>query len=346
MFKAAQSRGKAFTRSDGLPVGAVMTFSNMLWKLLREGIDGVKPTHVAVIFDASGEGFRNEIYPAYKGNRDDPPEDLIPQFPLMREVVKAFGLLPIELAGFEADDLIATYAREALDGGCDVTIVAGDKDMMQLIKPGIKMYDPMPGRERWIGPKEVEEKFGVGPDKVAEVQSLAGDSTDNVPGVPGIGVKTAAQLINEYGDLETLLSRAAEIKQEKRRQSLIEFAEQARISKKLVLLDEKSPVETRLKEFLLDHTIEPKRLIAFLKAMEFSSLTKRVADAMGINLDEVMPDPRLAAGGAGIDAEEPGAGGIKPAKPEGLAVVGAKPKAAKSRLEAIADGDSEVSISL
>src|SRR5690606_29824998 len=156
----------------------------------------------------------------------------------------------------------ATYAREALEDGCDVTIVAGDKDLMQLIRPGIKMYDPMPGRERWIGPKEVEEKFGVGPEKVAEVQSLAGDSTDNVPGVPGIGIKTAAQLINEYGDLETLLGRATEIKQEKRRQSLIEFAEQARVSKKLVLLDDKSPVETRLAEFEIDGQTDPKKLVA------------------------------------------------------------------------------------
>jgi DNA polymerase-1 len=301
MFKAAQSRGKAFTRSDGLPVGAVMTFSNMLWKLLREGIDGVKPTHVAVVFDAAGDGFRNEIYSDYKGNRDDPPDDLIPQFPLMREVVKAFGLLPIELARYEADDLIATYAREAVEGGCDVTIVAGDKDLMQLIRPGIKMYDPMPGRERWIGPAEVQEKFGVGPEKVAEVQSLAGDSTDNVPGVPGIGIKTAAQLINEYGDLETLLSRASEIKQDKRRQSLIEFAEQARISKKLVLLDENVPVPVRLGDFVTGNTIEPKELIAFLKAMEFTSLTKRVAEACGVDANEIMPDARLSAGGAGAD---------------------------------------------
>ncbi len=302
MFKAAQSRGRAFTRSDGLPVGAVMTFSNMLWKLLREGIDGVKPTHVAVVFDAAGDGFRNEIFSDYKGNRDDPPDDLIPQFPLMREVVKAFGLLPIELPRYEADDLIATYAREALEGGCDVTIVAGDKDLMQLIRPGIKMYDPMPGRERWIGPAEVQEKFGVGPEKVAEVQSLAGDSTDNVPGVPGIGIKTAAQLINEYGDLETLLSRASEIKQEKRRQSLIEFAEQARISKKLVLLDENVPVPVRLGDFVTGNTIEPKELIAFLKAMEFTTLTKRVAEACGVDANEIMPDARLAAGGAGAEA--------------------------------------------
>jgi len=316
MFKAAQSRGRAFTRSDGLPVGAVMTFCNMLWKLMREGIDGVKPTHIAVVFDASEEGYRNEIYPDYKANRDDPPDDLVPQFPLMREAVKAFGLTPIELAGYEADDLIATYAREALSQGADVTIVAGDKDLMQLIKPGIRMYDPMPGRERWVGPKEVEEKFGVPPEKVAEVQSLAGDSTDNVPGVPGIGIKTAAQLINEYGDLETLLARATEIKQEKRRQSLIEFAEQARISKRLVLLDDKSPVELKIDDFKVDHTIEPKQLVAFLKAMEFNSLTKRVAEAHGLNAEEVMPDAQLAPGGAGVAAvvagEEPAEAGKTP----------------------------------
>ena len=302
MFKAAQSRGRAFTRSDGLPVGAVMTFCNMLWKLMREGIDSVKPSHIAVVFDAAGDGFRNEIYPEYKANRDDAPDDLIPQFPLMREAVKAFGLVPIELANYEADDLIATYAGAALAAGADVTIVAGDKDLMQLIRPGVKMYDPMPGRERWIGSKEVEEKFGVPPEKVAEVQSLAGDSTDNVPGVPGIGVKTAAQLINEYGDLETLLKRASEIKQDKRRQSLIEFAEQARVSKRLVLLDDKAPVQLKLDDFVVDHTIDAKQLIAFLKAMEFNSLTKRVAEACEANAEEIMPDARLAPGGAGAKA--------------------------------------------
>ena len=302
MFKAAQSRGRAFTRSDGLPVGAVMTFCNMLWKLMREGIDSVKPSHIAVVFDAAGDGFRNEIYPEYKANRDAAPDDLIPQFPLMREAVKAFGLVPIELANYEADDLIATYAGAALAAGADVTIVAGDKDLMQLIRPGVKMYDPMPGRERWIGSKEVEEKFGVPPEKVAEVQSLAGDSTDNVPGVPGIGVKTAAQLINEYGDLETLLKHASEIKQDKRRQSLIEFAEQARVSKRLVLLDDKAPVQLKLDDFVVDHTIDAKQLIAFLKAMEFNSLTKRVAEACEANAEEIMPDARLAPGGAGAKA--------------------------------------------
>lgn len=295
MFKAAQSRGRAFVRSDGLPVGAVMTFSNMLWKLVREGLEGAKPTHVGVVFDYSGETFRNEIYSDYKANRDDPPDDLIPQFPLMRDVVKAFGLIPIEEKGYEADDLIATYARTALDDGADVTIVAGDKDLMQLIRPGITMYDPMPGRERRIGPNEVKEKFGVGPEKVAEVQSLAGDSTDNVPGVPGIGIKTAALLIQEYGDLETLLSRASEIKQEKRRQSLIEFAEQARISKRLVLLDDQAPVHIPLGDLKLEE-IDGGKLVAFLKAMEFTTLTKRVAEATGTEAGAIEADPALAPG--------------------------------------------------
>jgi DNA polymerase I len=295
MFKAAQSRGRAFVRSDGLPVGAVMTFSNMLWKLLREGLEGVKPTHVGVVFDYSGTTFRNKIYSKYKANRDEPPADLIPQFPLMREAVKAFGLIPIEEKGYEADDLIATYAREALNEGADVTIVAGDKDLMQLIRPGITMYDPMPGRERRIGPNEVKEKFGVGPEKVAEVQSLAGDSSDNVPGVPGIGIKTAAALIQEYGDLETLLIHAKDIKQDKRRESLIEFAEQARISKKLVLLDDKAPVHVPLRDLKIEAP-DGKQLVAFLKAMEFTTLTKRVAEATGAAAETIEPDPKLVPG--------------------------------------------------
>jgi len=301
MFKAAQARGRAFVRSDGLPVGAVMTFTNMLWKLVREGLEGTKPTHVGVVFDYSGESFRNAIYPQYKAHRDEPPQELIPQFPLMREAVKAFGFTPIEEEGYEADDLIATYARAALAAGADVTIVAGDKDMMQLIRPGVTMYDPMPGRERRIGPNEVVEKFGVAPDKVAEVQSLAGDSTDNVPGVPGIGIKTAAALIQEYGDLETLLSRASEIKQDKRRESLIQFAEQARVSKKLVVLKDDAPVHIPLGQLHLDG-VDPKRLVAFLKAMEFTSLTNRVAEACGLDADAIDPDPELKAGSAAIPA--------------------------------------------
>jgi DNA polymerase-1 len=334
MFKVAQSRGKAFTRSDGLPVGAVMTFCNMLWKLLRDGLEGVKPTHIGVVFDYSGSSFRNEIYAAYKATRDEPPEDLIPQFPLMRDAVKAFGLTPIEEKGFEADDLIATYARSALAEGVDVTIVAGDKDMMQLIRPGIAMYDPMPGRERWIGPKEVQEKFGVGPEKVAEVQSLAGDSTDNVPGVPGIGIKTAALLIQEYGDLETLLFRAGEIKQEKRRQSLIEFAEQARISKKLVLLDDQAPVHIPLKELHIDG-VDPKRLVAFLKAMEFTTLTKRVAEAGGLDIEAIEADAKLAPGGAGVAALRAKGRAETHESPEKLS----QPSAGPSRAPAAKEGE-------
>jgi DNA polymerase-1 len=309
MFKAAQQRGKSFTRSDGLPIGGVLTFSNMLWKMLREGLNGVKPSHVVVVFDHSGKSFRNEIYSDYKGHRPEPPDELIPQFPLMRDAVRAFGLIPVEQEGYEADDLIATYARHALAAGADVTIVAGDKDMMQLVRPGVGMFDPMPGRERPIGAEEVIEKFGVPPAKVPEVQALIGDPTDNVPGVPGIGVKTAAQLINEYGDLETLLARAGEIKQEKRRQSLIEFAEQARLSKRLVLLNDGVDLALPLDRLCVDGAScleggDPKRLIAFLKAMEFTSLTTRVAEQMGINAIAIAPDARLAPKGIAGPADE------------------------------------------
>src|SRR5947199_21853 len=302
MFAAAQKSGKKLTRSDGLPIGGVLAFSNMLFKLLREGFDAVKPSHVAVVFDYSEKTFRNEIYPDYKGHRPDPPDELIPQFPLMREAVRAFGLLPIEQRGFEADDIIATYARHAVEAGADATIVAGDKDLMQLVRPGVRMFDPMPGRERPIGRDEVIEKFGVPPEKVPEVQALIGDSTDNVPGVPGIGVKTAALLINEFGDLETLLARASEIKQEKRRQALIEHAETARLSKRLVLLDDHAPVDLTLDRLCLQGAsclegIEPHRLIAFSKAMEFTDLTRRASAFVGIDPETVAPDPRLAAKG-------------------------------------------------
>jgi DNA polymerase I len=294
MFKAAQSRGRSFTRSDGKPTGAVLTFCNMLWKLLREGQNGVMPTHVAVVFDYSGTSFRNEIYTDYKGHRPDPPDELVPQFPLMRDAVRAFSLIPIEQEGFEADDLIATYSRVAVEAGADVSIIAGDKDLMQLVRPGVMMFDPMPGNERRIDADEVVKKFGVPPEKVTDVQALIGDPTDNVPGVPGIGVKTAAQLIAEYGDLETLLSRASEIKQEKRRQSLIDFAEQARMSKRLVLLDDHVDLKIPLENLPLDGR-DPRKLIAFLKAMEFSTLTKRVGEAMGIDPNAIDPDPQLAA---------------------------------------------------
>jgi DNA polymerase-1 len=219
------------TRPDGTPVNAVLGFTNMLVKLITD----MHVPNIAVIFDAARKNFRYDIYADYKANRSETPPELIPQFPLIREAVEAFNIPAIELEGFEADDLIATYAKLAHAKGRPVTIVSSDKDLMQLLRDGVRMFDPM--KYKYMGDEEVMAKFGVTPDKVVDVQALAGDSTDNVPGVPGIGYKTAAQLINEYGDLETLLSRASEIKQQKRRESLIENIEMARISKRLVQLD-------------------------------------------------------------------------------------------------------------
>jgi DNA polymerase-1 len=325
MFKAAQSRGKSFTRSDGLPIGGVLTFCNMLWKILREGLNNVKPTYLAVVFDYSGKSFRNEIYDDYKGHRPEPPDELIPQFPLMRDAVRAFGLIPIEQEGFEADDLIATYSRLAAETGADVTIVAGDKDLMQLVRPGVVMYDPMPGNERRIGRDEVIARFGVPPEKVPEVQALIGDPTDNVPGVPGIGVKTAAQLIGEYGDLETLLQHAPDIKQQKRRQSLIEFAEQARLSKQLVLLDDHVALACPLDDLHL-HETDAKPLIAFLKAMEFNTLTRRVAEALSADANEIEADPRLRPDGGG---EATGGGAAGDEQDRTPVTAGAEPAAAE-----------------
>src|SRR6202163_873714 len=235
IFRAYHALPPLTRKSDGLQVNAVLGFCNMLWKLLRDMKPEERPTHLAVVFDKSEKTFRTEMYPAYKAHRPDPPDDLIPQFAFIREAVRAFDLPCLEQAGFEADDLIATYVRLACEAGATATIVSSDKDLMQLVNDCVIMYDTM--KDRRIGVPEVVEKFGVPPEKVVEVQALAGDSTDNVPGVPGIGIKTAAQLIVEYGDLETLLKRAGEIKQPKRREALIENAEKARISRKLVLLD-------------------------------------------------------------------------------------------------------------
>ena len=235
IFRAYHALPPLTRPSDGLPVGAVHGFCGMLWKLLRETGELSPPTHLAVIFDYSARTFRNDLFDGYKANRPELPEDLIPQFPLIRDAVKAFNVACIEMEGYEADDLIATYAIQALQAGADVTIVSSDKDLMQLVRPGIRMYDTM--KNKVIGEAEVLERFGVPPSKVIEVQALMGDSTDNVPGVPGIGVKTAALLINEYGDLDTLLARASEIKQQKRRESLITYADQARLSRTLVILD-------------------------------------------------------------------------------------------------------------
>src|SRR6266404_2032700 len=224
IFRAYHALPPLTRKSDGLQVNAVLGFCNMLWKLLRDMKPEDRPTHLAVIFDKSEKTFRNKLYPQYKAHRPDAPADLIPQFPLIREAVHAFEIPCLEQAGYEADDLIATYARLACEAKATTTIVSSDKDLMQLVGNGVTMYDTM--KDRRIGRDEVIEKFGAPPEKVIEVQSLIGDSTDNVPGVPGIGVKTAAQLITEYGDLETLLARAGEIKQDKRRQTLIDNAEQ------------------------------------------------------------------------------------------------------------------------
>ena len=221
IFRAYHALPPLTRPSDGLPVGAVHGFCGMLWKLLREAGELSPPTHFAVIFDLSEHTFRNELYADYKAHRPDMPEDLVPQFPLIRDAVKAFNVACLEQKGYEADDLIATYAREAQEAGADVTIVSSDKDLMQLVRPGVRMYDTM--KNKVIGEEEVMERFGVPPSKVIEVQALIGDPTDNVPGVPGIGVKTAALLINEYGDLDTLLARASEITQPKRRESLDYF---------------------------------------------------------------------------------------------------------------------------
>jgi DNA polymerase I len=275
IFRAYHALPPLNRKSDGLQVNAVLGFCNMLWKLLRDMPEDDRPTHLAIIFDKSEITFRNKIYPDYKAHRPPAPDDLIPQFALIREAVRAFDLPCLEQAGFEADDLIATYVREAGERGATATIVSSDKDLMQLVTDNVTMYDTM--KDRRIGIPEVVEKFGVPPAKVVEVQALAGDSTDNVPGVPGIGIKTAAQLIVEYGDLETLLFRAGEIKQPKRREALIENAEKARISRQLVLLDDHVKLDVPLDDLAV-HEPDARKLIAFLKAMEFSTLTRRVAD--------------------------------------------------------------------
>src|SRR5664280_167695 len=292
IFRAYHALPPLTRKSDGLQVNAVLGFCNMLWKLLAE-MKNDKPTHLAVVFDKSEKTFRSDFYPEYKAHRPDAPEDLIPQFPLIREAVHAFEIPCLEQAGFEADDLIATYARLACEAKATTTIVSSDKDLMQLVGNGVTMYDTM--KDRRIGRTEVIEKFGVGPEKVIEVQALIGDSSDNVPGVPGIGVKTAAQLIGEYGDLETLLKRAKEIKQDKRRQSLIDNAEIARISKRLVTLDQNVPLDVPVAELAV-HEPDYKNLIAFLKAMEFNTITRRVAEKAEIDASQVEADAKLVSG--------------------------------------------------
>ncbi|WP_300395623.1 DNA polymerase I [Henriciella sp.] len=296
IFRAYHALPPLTRASDGLPVGAVSGFCNMLWKLLEELKGDERPTHFACVFDKGSYTFRNDLYAEYKANRDEPPEDLRPQFPLVREASIAFACHALELEGYEADDLIATYARQAEAKGARVTIVSSDKDLMQLVTEKITMLDTM--KNKHLGIEAVYEKFGVGPELVVDVQSLAGDSTDNVPGAPGIGVKTAAQLLEEYGSVETLLERAEEIKQPKRRQTLIDFADQVRISKQLVRLDDNVPVEVTLEDLAVCDP-DPTMLIDFLEKMEFRTITRRVRETF--EAEGVIEE--TTAGDIGFDAD-------------------------------------------
>ena len=286
IFRAYYALPPLTRKSDGLPVGAVSGFCNMLFKLLEDSKSNdnlEKPTHFAVIFDSARKNFRNEIYSEYKGNRSDAPDDLIPQFEYIRKSVKAFNLPSIELINYEADDLIATYVEDILDLGAKVTIVSSDKDLMQLYKKGVRIYDPM--KNKFINKDDVLNKFGVTADKVIDVQSLAGDSTDNVPGVPGIGIKTAAELINEYGTLENLLKNASKIKQNKRRETLINNKEDAIISKKLVTLKKNVPVKNKIEEFILKN-VDKDKLYSFLREMEFNRLLSSAISKYGGKNDQ------------------------------------------------------------
>ena len=276
IFRAYHALPPLTRASDGLSVGAVAGFCNMLWKFLEEMKGAEAPTHLAVVFDKSEITFRNKLYPEYKAHRPPAPEDLVPQFPLIRDATRAFNLPCIEMGGFEADDLIATYARQAAASGASVRIVSSDKDLMQLIVEGvIQLYDPM--KNRILGLDAVMEKFGVGPDKVIDAQALIGDSTDNVPGAPGIGPKTAAELINTFGSLDAILERANEIKQQKRRETLINFADQIRLSRELVTLKDDVVVEEKWETFALREP-DPAMLLQFVDAMEFRTLGRRVRE--------------------------------------------------------------------
>ncbi|MFI4964702.1 MAG: DNA polymerase I [Caulobacterales bacterium] len=281
IFRAFHALPPLTRKSDGLPVGAVAGFCNMLWKLLvdmKAAEDA--PTHLAVVFDHSEKTFRNKLYDQYKAHRPPAPEDLVPQFPLVRDATRAFGVPCLELPGYEADDLIAAYACKVRDAGGDVVIVSSDKDLMQLVGPQVSMLDTMKTPNLVIRAEQVFDKFGVTPDKVVDVQALCGDSVDNVPGAPGIGIKTASALITEYGDLDTLLARAGEIKQDKRRQTLIDFADQIRLSRELVRLDCDTPLPSPVDDLAVEEP-DAEVLAAFLETMEFRTLARRVAEARG-----------------------------------------------------------------
>jgi DNA polymerase-1 len=289
VFRAYHALPPLTRKSDGLPTGAVSGFSNMLWKLLEDTKAGDKPTHLAVIFDAGRKSFRNDVFEDYKANRSEPPDDLVPQFPLTRDAVRAFGVACVEKEGYEADDLIATYARIAREAGVRVTIVSADKDLMQLVYDGqVEMLDTV--KNRRISSEQVIERFGVPPEKVIDVQALVGDSIDNVPGVPGIGVKTAARLIGEFGSLEELLSRADEVKQPKCREALIEYAGKARLSARLVTLDDHVPLDHAIEEFAVRDP-DPKQLLPFLRSLEFMNLLRRAGAKLGVDEAELGPLP-------------------------------------------------------
>ena len=286
IFRAYYALPPLTRKSDGLPVGAVSGFCSMLFKLLEDSKSNEnlqKPTHFAVIFDSARKTFRNEIYSDYKANRSEAPDDLAPQFEYIRKSVIAFNLPSVDLPNYEADDLIATYTEQILAKGAKVTIVSSDKDLMQLYRKDVRLFDPM--KNKFITPEDIMNKFGVEPKKVIDVQSLAGDSSDNIPGVPGIGVKTAAELINQYGTLEKLLDNAHEIKQNKRRETLIENKDKAIISKKLVTLMKDAPAQRKIEEFQLKE-IDKEKLYKFLREMEFNRLLSSVISAYG--------EPKLA----------------------------------------------------
>lgn len=280
IFRAYHALPPLTRKSDGLPIGAVSGFCNMLQRYVEGNQGANAPTHVAVIFDKGSHTFRNDLYDQYKANRDEMPEDLRPQMPLTREATRAFNIACEEIDGYEADDIIATLAVQAREAGGSVTIISSDKDLMQLVGDGVDMFDAM--KNRTIDRDGVFEKFGVFPERVVDVQALAGDSVDNVPGAPGIGVKTAALLINEFGDLETLLERAEEIKQPKRRETLINHADQIRLSKQLVTLDANTPLGFTLDDLEVRDP-DPEVLLGFLKEMEFRTLTRRIADKLGVD---------------------------------------------------------------
>ena len=298
IFRAYHALPPLTRKSDGLPIGAVSGFCNMIHRMIEANTGPDAPTHAAVVFDKGSHTFRNDMYDLYKANREAMPEDLRPQIPLTREATRAFNIACLELENYEADDIIATLARQVREAGGRCTIISSDKDLMQLVGGGVEMFDAM--KNLRIDSEGVEAKFGVRPDRVVDVQALAGDSVDNIPGAPGIGIKTAALLINEFGDLETLLQRADEVPQPKRRQTLIDFADQIRLSKRLVTLDDQTPIDVTL-DALEVREPEAAVLLEFLAKMEFRSLTKRIADGFGVAAPVIIDTDPGGADPAGGD---------------------------------------------